>query len=421
MQAEILATGDEIRTGALIDSNSAYIAEILLSVGLDVVRHSCVGDELEALVAILREIGDRSQFCVVTGGLGPTVDDLSSQAAAMAADVELIFHEEALRDIQAFFDRIGRTMNLPNRKQAYLPKGSDCLRNPVGTAPGFSMMIGRCRFCFLPGVPKEMKRMMAEHVVPIARQSLGAEATVYRIFTITTFGLTESGVDERLTGFAERFPELKLGMRAKFPEIQVKLYGQGTDPKRVDADLSVAAEHVRSLLGPSVISMSGESMAEVVGRLLRENGKTLSLAESCTGGLLADLVTSVSGSSDYFLFSGVTYSNQAKTAILKVNPDTIRKFGAVSEETAGEMALGAKAVSGADYALSTSGIAGPTGGTPEKPVGTVCIGVAGPGFASAKRYHFKYGGRDRNKTAFAVKALDLLRQSLITGKDPFQS
>lgn len=413
MKAEILATGDEIRTGALVDTNSAYIAQALLAVGMEVVRHGCVGDDLGGLVAIFREIGQRSEFCVVTGGLGPTVDDLSSQAAAEAAGVGLVLHEQAIEDIQAMFDKIGRPMSLSNRKQAYLPHGANILRNPVGTAPGFCLVVGRCRFCFLPGVPQEMKRMLADHVLPLARRLLGEAAPVFRIRSVTTFGLAESAVDVRLKDFSARFPRLKLGMRAKFPEIQVKLYGQGDDPERIDADLEQAAEYVCQSMGRNLVSRSGESMAAAVGRLLLEKGKTLSLAESCTGGLISDMVTSVSGSSGYFLFSGVTYSNQAKIAVLNVKPETLARFGAVHEETVKEMAVGAMAVSGSDYALATSGVAGPTGGSPEKPVGTVCIALAGPGIVSARRYHFKFGDRGRNKIIFATKALDMLRRALL--------
>ena len=302
MKAEILATGDEIRSGALVDSNSAFIAEQLEENGIEVVRHTSVGDDLPILVATLREIGERAELAVVTGGLGPTTDDLSAEAAAKAAGVELVFSKVALENVESFFKKFDRPMTESNRKQALLPDHCHMLYNPVGTAPGFAMTIGRCRFFFLPGVPYEMKRMLAEHVIPEMRCLQGDSAMHSRVKTITTFGLPESLAGEKVAGVEAAFPGIKLGLRANFPQIQVKLYGRDKHAALLDQRLADAGCWALERLGTHVISENGERMEAVVGRLLLERSATVALAESCTGGLMANWLTNVAGSSAYFLF-----------------------------------------------------------------------------------------------------------------------
>jgi nicotinamide-nucleotide amidase len=413
MKAEILATGDEIRSGALVDSNSAYISVRLEENGVEVMRHTSVGDHLPTLVSTLREIGRRTDVAVVTGGLGPTTDDLSAEAAAQAAGVELAFDPAALENVESFFRKFNRPMTASNRKQALLPAGARILYNPVGTAPGFSLTIEKALFFFLPGVPYEMKRMLTEHVIPAIIDFQGDAAMHSRVKTITTFGLPESLAGEKMAAVEAEFPGIKLGLRANFPQIQVKLYGRDTDADRLDRRLADAGKWAVERLGSQVISEDGESMEAVVGRLLVKRAATLALAESCTGGLMASWLTNVAGSSEYFLFSGVTYSNRAKMDVLSVNPDTLDTVGAVHEDTAREMAEGARRVAGATYGLSTSGIAGPDGGTEEKPVGTVCIGLAGPDGSCGMRFYFPFGKRLMNKKIFAMAALDMLRRELL--------
>jgi nicotinamide-nucleotide amidase len=413
MQAEILSTGDEIRSGALVDSNSAFIAEKLEENGIEVLRHTSVGDDLTILAATLGEIGERVEVAVVTGGLGPTTDDLSAEAAAAAAGVERVIHPDALANVERFFKTFNRPMTASNRKQALLPLGCKLLYNPVGTAPGFSLTIGKCLFFFLPGVPYEMKRMLAAHVIPAMKALQGDAAMHSRVLTITTFGLPESLAGEKVAGVEGLFPGIKLGLRANFPQIQVKLYGRDRDATFLDQRLAEAGGWALERLGRNVISATGERMEVVVGKLLSQRLATLGLAESCTGGLIADWLTNVAGSSDYFLFGGVTYSNQSKMELLGVKPDTLARHGAVHEETAREMAVGARRVAGATFGLSTSGIAGPDGGSPEKPVGTVCIGFAGPDRSFGRRLYFPFGQRLMNKKIFAMAALDILRKELI--------
>ena len=413
MKAEIIATGDEIRSGALVDSNSAFIAEKLEANGIEVVRHTSVGDDLPILISTLREIGGRVDVAIVTGGLGPTTDDLSAEAAAKAAGVELVLNQEALENVESFFKKYKRPMTASNRKQALIPNGCKVLYNPVGTAPGFSLKVGRCVFFFLPGVPYEMKRMLVAHVLPALKVLQGDASLHSRVRTITTFGLPESQAGEKVAGVESAFAGIKLGLRAHFPQIQVKLYGRDTDAALLDQRLAAAGQWATERLGKHVISTNGETMEAVIGRLLLEQSVTLALAESCTGGLLANWLTNVAGSSDYFLFAGVTYSNRAKMDVLGVKPDTLERHGAVHEETAREMAQGARGVAGATYGLSTSGIAGPDGGTEDKPVGTVCVGFAGPERSFGRRLYFPFGKRMMNKKIFAMAALDVLRKELL--------
>jgi nicotinamide-nucleotide amidase len=413
MKAEILATGDEIRSGTLVDSNSAYIAETLEQNGIEVVRHICVGDDLSMLTSTLREIGQRIDVCVVTGGLGPTTDDRSAEAAAKAAGLELVENEEALANVESFFKKFKRPMTESNRKQAFLPAGARFLFNPVGTAPGFAVTIKGCRFFFLPGVPYEMKRMLADHVIPDLLVMQGDAALHSRVKTITTFGLPESLAGEKSAGVEAVFPGVQLGLRANFPQIQVKLYGRDSNARRLEDRLDEAGRWIVGQLGKHVVSEDGESMQAVVGKLLLEEAATLALAESCTGGLIANWLTHVAGSSGYFLFSGVTYSNQAKIDVLGVDPRILEEYGAVHEETVRQMAEGARKVAGATYGLSTSGIAGPDGGSEDKPVGTVCVGFAAPDRSYGRRLFFPFGKRLMNKKIFAMAALDILRKELM--------
>ena len=413
MQAEILATGDEIRTGSLVDTNSAYLAEILEHNGIEVTRHHSVGDDLEMLVKVIDEIGRRADMAIVTGGLGPTEDDLSSAAAARVSGRPLVADARALAEIEDFFRKRNRIMNESNRKQAYFPQGARCLYNHLGTAPGFQITIGRCAFFFLPGVPFEMRAMFNEQVIPALHAMLGPARQFRLVRVVSTFGLPESAVGEKVVAITDAYPAVKLGLRAKFPEIQVKLYLNTVDEASGRKTLDDAVRWVVDRLGANVFSLQERSMAAEVGELLCRRGATIALAESCTGGLMANWMTNTAGSSDYFLFSAVTYSNASKKSILGVSEQTLQQHGAVSEQTAREMAEGVRRAAGATFGLATTGIAGPSGGSAEKPVGTVCIGVSSPEASVARRFQLSFGERLMNKRIFAMVALDWLRRRLL--------
>ena len=413
MIAEILATGDEIRTGALVDSNSAFLAENLERQGVEVTRHHSVGDSLGALKTVIEEISRRADVALVTGGLGPTVDDRSAEAAAGVAGIALRLDRRALEQIEAFFKERGRPCSPTNRKQAMIPEGGTCLYNPVGTAPGFEIAINRCRFFFMPGVPYEMKQMFTRQVMPRIVRLQGGVRTFSFVKTLSTFGLPESLVGEKVSGVSERFPDIVLGLRAKFPEIQVKLYLRTRDEAKGIKMLEAADQWVTRQLGHHLFSHDGCSMAETVGMLLVARHATLAVAESCTGGLVGNWLTNMAGSSDYFLLSAVTYHNRAKTAVLGVDPQALIENGAVHETIACQMADGVRRVAESTYGLSITGVAGPGGGSAEKPVGTVCVGLAGPAGTSARRFQFSFGRRLMNKRLFATAALDMLRRDLV--------
>ncbi len=413
MIAEIIATGDEIRTGALVDRNSSYIADKLEELGVAVSRHICVGDDLAQTRAVLRETADRADIAIVTGGLGPTVDDLTTRAAAEAKGVALQLDPAALEMVTAFFKKRDFPMSPQNRKQAFFPETAVCIPNPVGTAPGFELQIEDCLFFFMPGVPHEMKRMLDDAILPAILKLSGETHMVARVKTICSFGLGESVVDEKLSGITDEFPEIQLGLRATFPVIQVKLYGRGENRQNLEKQITISEKRVCDLLGDTVFSTEGHSMAQTLGQLLAEKQATVAVAESCTGGLIASQLTDVPGSSDYFLFSGVTYANAAKEEILGVPRDVLVQHGTVHPETARHMALGARKISGADYAIATSGIAGPGGGTDEKPVGTLCVGLATPQSSRGFRYNFPFRDRGQNKKLFAAVAMNKLRKELL--------
>ena len=413
MRAEILSTGDEIRSGAIVDTNSSFIAIHLEDEGITVRRHGCVGDNINEMTAALQEISSRSNLAVITGGLGPTDDDVTAQAVARAAGVELALNEKALQSIDNFFKNRKRLYSSANKKQALLPVGSVCITNPVGTAPGFHIEIQGCTLFCLPGVPHEMKRMLTKDVIPLIRKSGLHSGQPLQKKLITIFGMTEANVAERLTRFGTLFPQLNLGLCAEFPEITVRVRSRH-DFEDINSNMiEDASKWIKQCLGDRILSMNGKSMAEVVGSLLRNRKFTLGVAESCTGGLIANMLTDVAGSSDYFKLSAVTYSNLSKVRILGVDPRTIECSGAVHEETAAEMAAGIRSRSEADFGLATTGIAGPGGGTINKPVGTVCIGMSSPAGTEARRYQFGFGNRGLHKKIFAYTALNMLRKGLI--------
>ncbi len=413
--AEILSTGDEVLLGDIVDTNSGYLCEQLKEMGILVQQITAVGDSVTGIRHALEKIAQRADLCMVTGGLGPTQDDLTAKACAGAAKEELVLNSKALETMVAYFEKRGFEITRDNKKQAILPSSAGVLVNRNGTAPGFTLSLDQCTFYFMPGVPSEMKAMFEEEVKPKLSDIFGLTRKIF-IERLTIFGLPESRVGALLKGFDAKFPWMNLGFRAKFPFIEVKivcpLEGEGCRDTMVE-QMDAAREWAISRLENKVISSSGQSLEQEVGRLLKEKKFTLAIAESCTGGLISNLVTDVAGSSDYFLFSAITYSNDAKMDILGVAQNTLETHGAVHEQTALEMAVGVKKAGNTDWGISTTGIAGPTGGTVDKPVGTVCIGIAGPGVETARQYIFNFGNRARNKRMFAATALEVLMRRLM--------
>lgn len=420
MIAHILSTGDEILLGDIIDTNSRFLCRMLRETGIQVDQTRCVGDDPDHIAAVIIQISQTADICMVTGGLGPTKDDLTALAAGCAAGLDLQINETALDSIKEYFKDRGFDWLSENEKQALLPRDCDIMINHNGTAPGFYFKINQCLFFFLPGPPREMKPMFMNQVTPVLidRFELTHDLIVERL---TVFMLKESVLGHKLGEFESLFPELKLGIRVSFPTIEVKMRfaNQPENRKKAESDMAAAKAWVFDQLGNKVVSPTGKSLVQEVAALLTRHKKTLAIAESCTGGLIANMITDQPGSSDYFVFSGITYSNAVKTAILGVTEKTLIDHGAVHEQTAREMALGALKKAGADYAVSTTGIAGPTGGTDDKPVGTVCIGLAGADFSTSKKFVFKLDDREKNKKMFAASALEMLRQHLVSEFENF--
>lgn len=419
MKAALLSIGDEIVAGLTADTNSGFLAEQLRAVGVEPAAGFSVPDDEDAIARAFERALAEAEVAVSTGGLGPTADDLTTAVVARLAGRPLRLDEPSLALIEERFRGRGMEMPANNRKQALFPEGSTIVPNPLGTAPGFICPVGRGgairHVVCLPGVPREMKRMAVETVIPWLEGLNPGRRFLSRTFS--TFGLAESRLDELLDGVVSP-GEARLAFRAAFPRIQARLTVSGPPDEDLEGRLDALEARVRERLGTHLYAIGDEGMEETVGRLLRERGLTLAVAESCTGGLLGHRVTEVPGSSAYFLLGVVSYSNEAKERLLGVRPETLREWGAVSTQAAEEMAEGARRLSGADLGLSTTGIAGPDGGTPEKPVGTVCVGLAWEGGSWSRRYDLGERSRDWVKGMTAQVALDRVRRWLLGDAEP---
>jgi nicotinamide-nucleotide amidase len=414
MKAAVLAIGDEIVTGLTTDTNSGFLAAELRALGVDPVAFFAVPDDEEAILRALWRALEEAELVVCTGGLGPTSDDLTTACVARLAGRELVLDEPSLAAIRERFRARGLPMSENNRKQALFPAGAEVFPNPDGTAPGFVCRVEAPRrtgwvACF-PGVPREMRSIVTASLVPWIRARRPGRRFLARTFS--TFGVSESRLDELLAGAFDP-AEARLAFRAAFPRMTVRLTVDGGEGDDLEGRMAGLESRLRERLGACVYAVGNVGMEEEVGRLLRERGMTLAVAESCTGGRIGDWVTDVPGASAYFLLGIAAYADEVKRGVLGVSPATLERCGAVSPETAEEMAEGARRLSGASLGLATTGIAGPGGGTPEKPVGTVCIGLAWEGGRWSRRYDLGERGRDWIKTITAVTALDRVRRRLL--------
>ncbi len=418
-RVEILAVGNELLSGDILDTNFQSIARRLKEIGLNVSRHVTAPDDRAAIASALRECLARSGVVILTGGLGPTSDDLTRFGVADALGVPLVLDPVAVEAIRARFRTFGvGEMPPANEVQAMFPEGAVVLSNPNGTAPGF-----RCGFAdlksitrtvfVLPGPPRELRPMIEEHLVPFL---LGPDLPVIRIRRLRTQGVGESMLAEKIADWPFGIDGVEIGYYPQDPGVDVKITATGADETEAGARLGRAVEEVRARLDLHIYAEGHVTLPEVLGGLLRARGKMLSLAESCTGGLAASLVTSVAGSSDYFDGGVITYSNAAKTALLGVPRELIAAKGAVSGDVAAAMADGLRILRGTGYAIAITGIAGPGGATEEKPVGLVYIAIAGPDGTEVRET--RHGGdRTTVQRRSAVTALDLLRRRLLAG-DP---
>jgi nicotinamide-nucleotide amidase len=407
-RAAILSTGDELTTGRIVDTNANWLADQLFELGVDVTAVLTVGDYPERLEWAWRQAIAQADLVISTGGIGPTADDLTSETVARVAGVPLVMHAESAERIRGFFAAAKRPMPENNLRQALIPAGATIVPNPLGTAPGYRFEVGGVHLVVLPGVPREMKPMMEDTVLPWVRTQRGGE--VYLAHVFQTFGITESGLDELVAGVVAP-DEGRISFRASFPEVSLRVVVHG-QPEEAAHRIDVVAARLRERLGPSAYGEGAVTMQEIVGRVLSAKGLTLAVAESCTGGLVGHRLTEVPGSSTWFRGGVVAYADDLKHQVLGVRDETLRAQGAVSEETAGEMADGVRRLLGADFGVGITGIAGPTGGMPEKPVGTVCFGLARSGGTVTHRYPL-WGTRDWVKLLASQIALDWVRRAAL--------
>jgi nicotinamide-nucleotide amidase len=413
--AEIVAIGSELLTPQKTDTNSLWLTEKLNELGIEVMLKTVVGDDELRLEEVIRDALKRSDLVITTGGLGPTEDDVTRQVSARAIDRKLLFHQDLEDLLRERFKKWGREMPEINKRQAYVIEDAAVLPNPNGSAVGMLVTIGQKILAVLPGPPREMRPMFQDHVLgQIAEQ---AEGVLVRRRVLKVSGLGESAVDEAASPIYRKYENVQTSVLFNKSEVEIHLAAKGTDADECDRQLAEIASEIEEKLGKAVFSTAGETMETVIGRMLQDVGQTLSVAESCTGGLIAFRVTAVPGSSAYFVEGATTYSNRAKIERLGVPEETIANYGAVSTETAEAMAVGIRKVSGSDHAISVTGIAGPDGGTEDKPVGTVCIGYAGPEAVRSVRFVLP-GDRYLIRWRSSQAALDILRRELLKQVKP---
>lgn len=412
MKTEIITIGDEILIGQIIDTNSAWLGQQLNLRGIEVYQVTSVHDHHDHIMKALANAENNADVVLITGGLGPTKDDITKKTLCEYFGTELVFHPEVFAHVEQLLSSRNVSINQLNRDQAMLPASCTVLNNSAGTAAGMWFERNDTIFVSMPGVPFEMEAIMTEEVFPrLARLGI-VESIVHK--TVLTFGLAESMLAEKIEKWEEALPGfIKLAYLPSAMMVRLRLSAYGQDRGILELEINKQLEELQNIIPEHIFGFDDENMAMAVGRMLLERSKTLAIAESCTGGYIAHSITSNPGSSAYFKGGVVAYSNEIKNRLLNVPEKMIVDYGAVSQEVAESMAVGARKALNADYAISTTGIAGPDGGTDEKPVGTVWIAVAGPSGATSKKYIFKHN-RERNIIRSAQTALNLLRKLIQT-------
>jgi nicotinamide-nucleotide amidase len=422
MQAIILSIGDELVLGQTVDTNSAWLSQQLAKIGCPVLAHVTVPDDQKEIERALADASNRCDWLIVSGGLGPTEDDLTRQALVAVLGQPLELHQEWVDQLEKFFRSRGREMPESNRIQAMIPRGAVPIHNSAGTALGIEATLKRssgsgegCRVFVVPGVPKEMKRMFESHVLPAMKSAGGGAVILSR--TLHTFGLGESHVAEKLGTLMRRDRNPSVGTTVSGGIVSLRLNSRFSSAAEASEQLELTSSACCQALGNLIFGQDEETLQQVVGDLLRGKG-SVATAESCTGGLLAKMLTDIPGSSSYFSYGWVTYANEAKHKLLGVSNEILRQHGAVSEPVVRAMAQHAKGQAGAAYALAVSGIAGPDGGSDEKPVGTTWIALAAPDEVTARRFLLT-GDREMVRDRAAKMALALLRCKLLGFAAPF--
>ena len=412
MKAYIITIGDEILLGNTLNTNAAYIGTQLFDINIPVIKTSVVGDDNSAILNELNSASEVAELIIVTGGLGPTHDDVTRKSIVDFFNTELVENKEVLEDISSLFEKRKRKITNVNIDQAKVPKIAEVIRNQLGTAPGLWIEQNNKVYVVMPGVPYEMEAMMESTVIPKLKDKIGEGQKILLRKTILTTGIPESTLYERLGNIDDLLQGAKLAFLPNVFGVKLRLSVEGDDEKELKNKLTEVEQRIRSKAGRFIYGVGDDQLEAVVGRLLLEREFKIATAESCTGGLVGDMLTNVSGSSKYYERGVICYSNAAKVEILNVNEDTLAEHGAVSMEVAMQMAVGVKSTSGADIGLATTGIMGPTGATNDKSIGLVYIGYCDDKVCTARKFHF---GEDRllNKQRTAQAALDFVRRQLL--------
>jgi nicotinamide-nucleotide amidase len=411
MITEIISTGTELLLGQTLNTNAQYLSAQLSALGIEVDYHTTVGDNPERLENVLRQALQRADLIVTTGGLGPTADDLTKEMAAKVLDLEMFLDADSLEEIKHFFAAHKREMPVSNLKQAYFPQGAKILPNKLGTAPGALINRDGKTIVILPGPPFELRPMFEDYALAELEKLIGPDRKRMKTRILKIFGISESALEEVL---GELMCQVNpaVSLLAKRTEINIQLAAYNADEQAALKTLDTMEQTLRSRLGNKVFARDEETMAAVVGRALRSRKYTLATAESCTGGLVGATLTSEAGISDCYLGGVISYANSVKENVLGVKTATLQSVGAVSRETAQEMADGVRGLTGADLAVSVTGLAGPGGGSEIKPVGLVYIGLASAKGTEVRKFQL-YGGRDSVRQLTVMAALNMVRQYML--------
>lgn len=412
MLAEIITIGDEILIGQTVDTNSAWMGKQLNSIGIKVIKISSIQDEKEAIISKLESVEQETQLVLITGGLGPTKDDITKNVLANYFGGELVRNEVVLERVESYFIARNREILESNRQQADLPSTASILLNDYGTASGMWFEKDEKIFVSMPGVPYEMKHLMSERVIPKIKAQFELPAIYHK--TIMTEGIGESFLVEMVKDWEDSLvhEDIKIAYLPSPGTVRVRLTAEGEDIAFLKEKVDKKAEQLKKLVPQYIFGEDDVLIQESIGDLLRKHQKTIATAESCTGGYIAHMLTSVSGSSDYFLGSVISYANEVKENVLGVKTSSLEKVGAVSQEVVEQMATNVRSKMQSDFALATSGVAGPSGGSEEKPVGTVWIAIADSSGVKSKKFLFEKN-RERNIRRASLAAISMLRRKLL--------
>ena len=412
MRTELIFTGTELLLGQILNTNAQYLSQRLSAIGMDLFYLTTVGDNAGRLAEVLQTAMGRADLIIITGGLGPTTDDLTKETVAEVMGMPMVLNEQALAGIEDFFKNRGKIMPAANIKQAMIPEGSLIIANEWGTAPGVLIDCDGKTIILLPGPPVEMQPMFLHWVEPYLRQKNGTGPAVIVSRVLKIWGVGEPAVEEKIIDLVNAQDNPTIAFLAPLGEVHVRLTAKADSTEHAYRLIRPVEEEIRRRLGKSIFGIDEETMESVVSRMLLDRGLSVSLAESCTGGMIAKMLTDAPGSSGYLKYGVVSYSNEAKEMLLGVDAATLAKHGAVSEETAREMAAGVRQIDGTDLALSVTGIAGPGGGSAEKPVGLVYIGFAADDIVAVRKLFFA-GDRATVRRQTAYTALNIIRLHLL--------